>query len=106
MKLLDAFRALPNRPRRVTVRELWLEHERWLGRRVATRGVVGIFEAGTRREYFVLDDGPDRIGLRGDPAQLRALAARPVRATGTLTFERGRGIFLVADEVRAEGGGW
>ena len=99
MNFLDVLRALPIRPRRVTVRELWLEHERWLGRRVATRGVVGSFEAGTRREYFVLDDGPDRIGLRGDPARLRALVARPVRAVGTLTFERGRGIFLVADEV-------
>ena len=102
MSFLDALRALPRWPRRATVRQLWLAHERWVGRRVTTRGVVGSFETGTRREYFVLDDGPDRIGLRGDPVQLRALVARPVRATGTLTFERGRGIFLVAEGLTPE----
>ena len=85
---------LRDRPRRVSVRRLWLEHERYAGRRVVTAGVVRAFEAGTPDEYFVLDDGPNRIGLRGDAGRLRRHLERRVRATGTLAFKPGVGIFL------------
>ena len=90
---------LRDRPRRVSVRRLWLEHERYTGRRVLTAGVVRAFEAGTPDEYFVLDDGPNRIGLRGDAGRLRRHLERRVRAVGTLTFMPGTGIFLTVDTV-------
>ena len=89
------------RPRQVRVRDAWLAHERYAGRRLATAGVVRVFEAGTAREYFTLDDGPHRIGLRGDAAQLRALIGRPVQATGVLSFKPGVGIFLDVEEVES-----
>ena len=85
---------LRGRPRRVSVRRLWLEHERYAGRRVLTAGVVRAFETGTPDEYFVLDDGPHRIGLRGDAGRLRQHLERRVHAVGTLTFKPGVGIFL------------
>lgn len=97
MKPLDAFR---NRPRRVSVRDAWLEHERYSGRRLVTGGVVRLFAAGTPGAYFVLDDGPHRIGLRGDAARLRAYLGRPVEAIGVLTFKPGVGIFLDVEELR------
>jgi hypothetical protein len=97
--LLDAFR---NRPRRRSVRDAWLEHERHAGRHLALTGTVRAFAAGTPDEYFALDDGPHRVGLRGDAALLRAHTDRRVRATGTLTFKPGVGIFLVVDELRVE----
>lgn len=93
---------LGNRPIRIGVREAWLEHERYAGRRITTTGTIGQFEAGTPGEYFVLDDGPHRIGLRGDAALtalFRAHLGRRVRATGALTFKPGVGIFLDAEGV-------
>lgn len=93
---------LGNRPARVGVREAWLDHERYAGRRITTTGTIGQFEAGTPGEYFVLDDGPHRIGLRGGAALtaiFRAHLGRRVRATGTLTFRPGVGIFLDAEGV-------
>ena len=83
----------------VTVRDAWLAHERYAGHRVALRGVVRAFATGTPGEYFTLDDGDNRIGLRGDPATLREYAGRRVRATGALAFKPGDGIFLLADAV-------
>ena len=98
------------RPRRVRVRDAWLTHEHHAGQRLAIAGVVRVFEAGTPREYFTLDDSPHRIGLRGDAAQLRALIGRPVRATGVLSFKPGVGIFLEVEEVKptapARRGAW
>lgn len=85
--------------RALSVREAWLAHEHYAGRAVALTGVVRAFETGTDDEYFTLDDGPQRVGLRGDPAALRALIDRPVRATGTLDFKPGVGIFLVAETI-------
>ena len=76
-----------------------MAHERYAGRRVAVAGVVRVFEAGTPGEYFTLDDGTDRVGLRGDAALLRPQVGRRVRAVGTLTFKPGDGIFLVAERV-------
>ena len=81
------------------VRDAWLAHERYAGRRLATAGVVRVFEAGTPREYFTLDDGPHRIGLQGDASQLRALVGHPIQATGVLSFKPGVGIFLDVEEV-------
>ena len=100
MKVLAALR---DRTRRASVRALWLEHERYVGRRVATEGMIARFEPDTPGEYFVLDDGPHRIGLRaaGAPvATFRAHLGRRVRATGRLTFKPGVGIFLDAEDVR------
>ncbi len=93
---------LSNRPARIGVREAWLAHEQYAGRRITTTGTIGVFEAGMPGEYFVLDDGPHRIGLRGEPALIpifRAHLGRRVRATGTLTFRPGVGIFLDAEGV-------
>lgn len=83
----------------LSVREAWLSHERYAGRTVALSGTVRAFEAGTDDEYFTLDEGTDRVGLRGEPAALRALIDRPVRATGRLVFKPGVGIFLVAATI-------
>lgn len=90
-------------PRPVSVREAWLEHERYAGRRIATEGVVRVFEASTPGEYLTLDDGAQRIGLRGDAALLRPQIGRRVRATGVLTFKPGVGIFLDAEHLRVAG---
>ena len=87
-------------PPSLPVREAWLAHERYAGRRVALVGVVCTFEAGTPDEYFTLDDGPNRIGLRGDVAALGEQTGRRIRATGLLTFKPGDGIFLIADAIR------
>lgn len=100
MRLPAALRA---RPRQVGVRAAWLEHERYRGRRIAVRGTVGVFAAGTPEEYFVLDDGPHRIGLRGPAAlvpSFRAQLGRRVHVTGRLTFKPGVGIFLDAESLR------
>ena len=84
---------------RVTVRDAWLTHERYTGRRVTVAGVVRAFEGGTPGEYFTLDEGPNRIGLRGDAAMLRAQVGHRVAATGLLTFKPGVGIFLDAESM-------
>lgn len=100
MRLLAALR---ERPGRISVRTAWLEHERYRGRRIAIRGTIGVFETGTPHEYFVLDDGPHRIGLRGPAALVatfRGNLGRPVRVTGWLTFKPGVGIFLEAKDLR------
>ena len=88
-------------PLALPVREAWLAHERYTGRRVALVGVVRAFEAGTPDEYFTLDDGPNRIGLRGDAPTLREQTGRRIRATGLLVFKPGDGIFLVFDDLRS-----
>lgn len=80
-----------------------MEHDRYHGRRVVTSGIVGVFDPDTPGEYFVLDDGPHRIGLRGTPAltaDVRAYVGRWVRVTGLLTFKPGVGIFLDAEDLR------
>lgn len=87
-------------PLPLSVREAWLAHEQYEGRRVVLLGVVRAFESGSPDEYFTLDDGPNRIGLRGDVATLRAQAERRIRANGLLVFKPGVGIFLVADTVK------
>lgn len=89
--------------RRVSVRDAWLAHERYAGRRIAITGTLRSFESSTPTEYFVLDDGPQRVGLRGDAALLRPHVGRRVRAIGALTFRPGIGIFLDAESVRLVG---
>jgi hypothetical protein len=84
---------------RLRVRDAWLAHERYKGRRVAIVGVVRVFEEGTPDEYFALDDGPQRVGLRGDATAIRALIGRRVRAVGTITYKPGDGIFLIAERI-------
>ncbi|HEY8597884.1 MAG TPA: hypothetical protein VIL85_05600 [Thermomicrobiales bacterium] len=99
VRLFRAPRASPGTPLSLSVREAWLAHERYVGRQVVLMGVVRAFEAGTPDQYFTLDDGPNRVGLRGDVATLREQIDRPIRATGLLVFKPGDGIFLVADTV-------
>lgn len=87
------------RTRRLTVREAWLHHDQYRGQRLSLSGVVRIFDADTPAPYFTLDDGPNRVGLRADAALLRPLVDRAVRASGTLSFKPGVGIFLEVDEI-------
>src|SRR5690349_17661516 len=86
----------------ISVRDAWLGHERYAGRRVTVAGVVLAFEAGTPGEYFTLDEGPNRIGLRGDAATLRAQTGHRVAATGLLSFKPGVGIFLDAESIEED----
>jgi hypothetical protein len=99
-RLLRGPLAARTAPLPVSVREAWLAHERYSGRRVALVGMVRAFELGTPDEYFTLDDGPNRVGLRGDVAAIREQAGRHIRATGLLVFKPGDGIFLVAEVIR------
>jgi hypothetical protein len=101
-RLLWAPRTARNAPLPVSVREAWLAHERYSGRRVTLVGVVHAFEAGTPTEYFTLDDGPNRVGLRGDVATIREQAGRQVCATGLLVCKPGDGSFLIADTLEAK----
>lgn len=98
-QLWHAARGRRAAPRRLSVREAWLAHERYADQTVALAGVVHAFEAGSPAEYFTLDDGPHRVGLRGDAATLRALVDQPVCATGQIVFKPGVGIFLVAETI-------
>jgi hypothetical protein len=98
-QLLHAARERRAAPRRLSVREAWLAHERYVGQSVVLDGVLRAFEAGTSDEYFTIDDGPHRVGLRGDAATLRGLIGQPVRATGQIVFKPGVGIFLVAETI-------
>jgi hypothetical protein len=99
-RLLRGSRTVRTAPLPLSVREAWLAHERYAGRRVALVGVVRAFEAGTPSEYFTLDDGPNRVGLRGDVAAMRAQTGRRIQATGLLIFKPGDGIFLVAEDIQ------
>lgn len=101
MALWDRLPLLARRPRRLAVREAWLHHDRYAGQRLALRGVVRAFDADPDAPYFTLDDGPSRIGLRAEPAMLRPLVGRTVRAVGVLTFRPGVGIFLEVERVEA-----
>ena len=87
------------RARSLSVRAAWLEHEQYAGQHVAVRGQVRAFDADSPAAYFTLDDGPHRIGLRGEPAVLRAYAGQAVRAVGRLTFKPGVGIFLDIEKL-------
>ncbi len=88
------------RPRPLSVRDAWLTHEQYTDQIVQIRGVVVSFEAETPREYFTLDDGPNRVGLRGEHARLRAQIGQRVIATGKLVFKPGDGIFLVVTTLQ------
>lgn len=90
-----------SRPRRIAVREAWLDPDRYADQLVSLAGVVRAFDLHTPAPYFTLDDGPQRIGLSGDRALLATLIGQRVRATGKLTFKPGVGIFLVFDTVTA-----
>ena len=87
------------RVRTLSVRAAWLEHDRYAGRRVAVHGQVRAFAADSPAAYFTLDDGPHRIGLRGEPGVLRSYAGRTVRVVGCLTFKPGVGIFLAIEKL-------
>jgi hypothetical protein len=86
----------------VSVRDAWLAHERYVGRQVTVAGVVQVFQARTPDEYFTLDEGPNRIGLRGEAAVLRAQVGHRVAATGLLSFKPGVGIFLDAESIEED----
>ena len=81
------------------MREAWLAHERYVGQTVALTGVVRAFEPGSPDEYFTIDDGPHRVGLRGDVTTLRAVVDQPVRVVGQIVFKPGVGIFLVVTTI-------
>jgi hypothetical protein len=87
------------RARSLSVRAAWLEHERYTNRRVTTRGQICLFNAGSPAKYYTLDDGPHRIGLRGESAALGQYAGRVVRVVGRLTFKPGVGIFLDVEQL-------
>jgi hypothetical protein len=87
------------RMRSLSVRVAWLDHERYAGQRVAMRGLVRAFAADSPAAYFTLDDGPHRIGLRGEPAVLHEYAGQAVRVVGRLTFKPGVGIFLDIEQL-------
>jgi hypothetical protein len=86
-------------PRRVSVRDAWLHHERYAGQRISLTGVIRVFDADTAAAYFTLDDGPARVGLRADPTLLRPLIGQSVRVSGKLTFKPGVGIFLDVESI-------
>ena len=90
-----------SRPRRIAVREAWLDPDRYADQRISLDGVVRAFELHTPAPYFTLDDGPQRVGLSGEQGVLATLIGQRVRATGKLTFKPGVGIFLVCDTVTA-----
>jgi hypothetical protein len=88
-------------PRRIGVREAWLNHERYAGKRVSLTGTVRPFDEDSPTAYYTLDDGPARVGLRAEASLLRPLTGRTARAVGTLSFKPGVGIFLDAEAVSA-----
>ncbi|MGN6812901.1 MAG: hypothetical protein ACTHMP_18710 [Thermomicrobiales bacterium] len=87
------------RARSLSVRAAWLDHERYAGQRVVMRGQVRAFDADSPAGYFTLDDGPHRIGLRGESEVLRSYADQTVRVVGCLTFKPGVGIFLDIEQL-------
>jgi hypothetical protein len=86
-------------PRRLSVREAWLNHERHVGKRIRLSGVVRAFDEENSAAYYTLDDGPVRVGLRAEASLLRPLTGSAVRAVGTLSFKPGVGIFLVVETI-------
>jgi hypothetical protein len=86
-------------PRRLSVREAWLNHEHYAEKRVSLTGVVLAFDLESPSAYFTLDDGPVRVGLRADASTLNPLTGRTVRAIGTLSFKPGVGIFLDVESI-------
>ena len=93
-----------SRPRRITVREAWLDPDRYADQVVSLVGVVRAFDLTNPAPYFTLDDGPQRIGLNGDHNLLGGLTGQSVRATGRLTFKPGVGIFLTVEAIGAAQG--
>ncbi len=89
-------------PRRIGVREAWLNHERYAGQRISLRGTVREFDAETPSAHFTLDDGPARVGLRAEATQLQPFIGHEVRAIGQLTFKPGVGIFLEVESINKE----
>src|SRR5688572_23025759 len=89
-------------PRQISVREAWLNHERYAGQRISLRGTVRTFDADMPSAHFTLDDGPARVGLRAEEALLRPLVGRAIRAVGLLTFRPGVGIFLDVESLAEE----
>jgi hypothetical protein len=89
-------------PRRIGVREAWLNHERYAGQRVRLHGIVRAFEADLPSAYFTLDDDLARVGLRATETQLRPLIGQAVCAVGQLTFTPGVGIFLDVETITQE----
>jgi hypothetical protein len=81
-------------PRQLSVREAWLNHERYVGQRIRLSGAVRAFDETGPTPYFTLDDGPARVGLRAESSRLLPLTGHRVRAVGTLSFKPGVGIFL------------
>lgn len=85
--------------RRLSVREAWLNHERYAGKRVSLVGIVRAFDEASPAAYFTLDDGPARVGLRADAGVLLPLVGRRVHTSGTLSFKPGVGIFLDVESI-------
>jgi len=86
-------------PRRLSVREAWLNHEQYAGKRISLTGIVRGFEEASPAAYFTLDDGPARVGLRAEVNELAPLTGHNVRAIGTLSFRPGVGIFLDVESI-------
>lgn len=80
----------------VSPRQLAAAPETFEGERVATSGVVRVFEADTPNEYYVVEEAGDyRVGLRGVPnATLRPLVGLAVDVAGTFDFSPTVGVYL------------
>ncbi len=89
-----------------TVRQLWLSPEAYLGKRVATNGIVRIFLAGTANEHFAVEQaGQHRVGLQGvERARLLSLLDAEVAVEGVLRFEEGSGIYIQVERLTLAGG--
>lgn len=86
--------------RSVSVRQLWLQSDQYLGERVRTHGTLRIFEPGTNAAYLTLDDETYRIGVQGvSVQQAQPLLSKPVEAEGVLHTDPGFGIFIQVERI-------
>jgi len=86
-------------PLRVTAHDLFMQREKWLGRRVLVDGVLERFSPAAG-EYFALEDAGFRVGLRGgDPAALREEVGRRVTAEGEFGFGDGYGAYVELERL-------
>lgn len=88
-------------PADVPVRLLWMERERWEGRKVRTAGTLKRFLEGKPRDHFALEDEGFRVGLRGEPGELDGLLGRRLSVEGRFRFDPDVGIYVTPERIRA-----
>lgn len=98
----SAWLASSETPADVPVRLLWMERERWEGRKVRTAGVLKRFLQGQPRDHFVLEDEGFRVGVRGEPKErLERLQGRRLEVEGRFFFDRDFGIYVTPERIQA-----